>query len=342
MNVNTQKIQYKSTRSNTNRYSFEEAVCSGYAPDGGLFIPETLPIINHTTLTQWTSLSFPELATQILRNFISEDELSTHELKTICHATVDEFDDMNHPIAVKPLSPSNPKVFISELFHGPTMCFKDFGLRFLIQLLSHYCTKRQKPQTIIVATTGDTGPAALASVCHANNPLLDIIIHYPHGQISNFQRKQLTCIKSERCRVVAFEGGGDDMDVPIKNILTGSGDGVCGVNSYNVARPLMQMVHFIWTYLRILETFEPNNEHAFPIVDYIIPTGAMGNIVAAYMAKLCGVPIGKLCAAVNVNDVSYRAITLGELYKSSIMHKTLSEAINIQLVSRFLLTSKYS
>ncbi len=158
------------------------------------------------------------------------------------------------------------------------------------------------PRTIVLtaATTGDTGPAAVQAVQDLDSPHMGIVVHYPQGQISDFQRKQMTTICSDRVRVVAFEGGGDDMDRPIKNIMMNPKENetnnsnnsnnndskqqlyVCGVNSYNIGRPLMQMVHFVWTYLRVVEHIERTTQtiidHEIFRLDIVIPTGAMGNI----------------------------------------------------------------
>lgn len=121
------------------------------------------------------------------------------------------------------------------------------GMRAVVSLLSYFATKREKRITLLVATTGDTGPAAVQAVADVANPLLNLLVHYPDGQISEFQRRQLTTVDSECVRVAAFEGGGDDMDGPIKNMLASPSEGEwwCGVNSYNIGRPLMQMVHFV-------------------------------------------------------------------------------------------------
>ena len=158
-----------------------------------------------------------------------------------------------------------------------------------------------KPKKVILtaATTGDTGPAAVQAVQDRNSPNLGIVVHYPEGQISDFQRKQMTTVRSERVKIVCFQGGGDDMDRPIKRIMTKKQQQrpptstidnddddenvvVCGVNSYNIGRPLMQMVHFIWTYLRVVEDIERETgemiDHEKFRLDIVIPTGAMGNI----------------------------------------------------------------
>lgn len=189
-------------------------------------------------------------------------------------------------------------------------------MRATVFLLEHFASNRATrdssnnhaaPSKVVLtaATTGDTGPAAVQAVQDLDSPYLGIVVHYPEGQISDFQRKQMTTVVSDRVEIVSFDGGGDDMDRPIKNIMTkkkqhhqfgGSGsttdgDGVdnsdnnilvCGVNSYNIGRPLMQMVHFIWTYLRVVEQIETKTnqkiDHGSFRLDVVIPTGAMGNI----------------------------------------------------------------
>jgi threonine synthase len=224
-----------------------------------------------------------------------------------------------------------------ELFHGPTFCFKDFGMQAVIHILSFFSNKRNKKIKLIVSTTGDTGPACAFAVSAAANPNLNLLVHFPKDQISAFQRKQMTTLNSPYVEVVSFEGGGDDMDLPIKNILKEKRNDFdfCGVNSYNIGRPLIQMIHFLWTYLRVAEQNQIELGDQNQPVDIIIPTGAMGNIAAAYMIKRCGVPIGKLCAGVNINDITDRVIQSGKFYKSERMEKTLSEAINIQVPYNF-------
>lgn len=265
----------------------------------------------------------------------------------------------------------------------------------VVHLLSHFCTKRQRHMTLVVSTTGDTGPAAVRAVSDINNQLLSILVHFPQGQISSFQRKQMTTIHSSQVQVVTFQGGGDDMDLPIKRILTGtkaktneaSDNGVCGVNSYNIGRPLMQAVHYVSCAVSphsfsqqlvctltiglrddCLKGLDVSSNHGavgkatrrskyvcqpkqntsqkdcflsaavfFVLVtdiqlDMVVPTGAMGNLAGGYMVKLMGLPLGKLCAVVNVNDITHRAIQRGEFFKSPGMIKTLSDAINIQVV----------
>eukprot|EP00804_Cyclotella_cryptica_P019888 CCRYP_007810-RA/>CCRYP_007810-RA protein AED:0.30 eAED:0.30 QI:292/0.83/0.85/1/0.83/0.85/7/1028/486 len=313
-------MRYRSTRGDGSEdYSFEQALFSGYAPDGGLFVPASLPqlaAVEH--LIPWSRLTFPELCYEILRLFISQNEISNIDLREICYKSLsaEDFDDDNI-VPIKKMG----SVFVAELFHGPTFCFKDLGMRPVINLLSHFAKIRNQATTLLVATTGDTGPAAVRAVGDASNPLLTILVHYPHGQISEFQRKSLTTVDSKCVRIVSFEGGGDDMDSPIKQTLLNCNDSdgadkkrsFCGVNSYNIGRPLVQMVHFI---------------------DVVLPTGAMGNMTGGYMAKQMGIPIGRLCAGVNINDITKRVIETG-LFQKKKIQKTLSDAINIEVPYNF-------
>ena len=355
-------MRYKSTRGGGGDggsgvdYSFAQALFSGYAPDGGLFVPTSLPsLFNNESSSSgssssrqhqfelWSKMSFAQLAYDILRKFISSTEISNEDLQYICERSfaVDIFDD-ECIIPIKKVqvvdrnnNNKSPMMYIAELFSGPTMCFKDFGMRPVIHLLSYFATKRNQPITLLVSTTGDTGPAAVHAVHEVANPLLTILVHYPHGQISDFQRRQLATLQSKYVKVAAFEGGGDDMDKPIKDTLllsnssnnkrnnlgrkqqhNGADDGgdegnplkeeekeriFCGINSYNIGRPLMQMIHFIWIYLRMAEELGLQLGDVESPIDLVLPTGAMGNLTGGYMAKQMGIPIGKLCCGVNIN-----------------------------------------
>lgn len=329
-------MRYISTRDASISCTFEEAICSGYAPDGGLFVPENLPVIDASQLKEFSSLSFPELATEIMRMFILQEEIPDECLKDICKKSfVDAFDLQKGESIIPIVKVGNAHMV--ELFHGPTFCFKDFGMQAVIQILSFFSNKRKKKIKLVVSTTGDTGPACAFAVNAAANSNLNLLVHFPKDQISAFQRKQMTTLNSPYVQVASFEGGGDDMDLPIKNILKEKHNDFdfCGVNSYNIGRPLIQMIHFLWTYLRVAEQNQIELGDKDRPIDIIIPTGAMGNIAAAYMIKRCGLPIGKLCAGVNINDITDRVIQSGKFYKSERMEKTLSEAINIQVPYNF-------
>ncbi|CAB9510197.1 Threonine synthase-like 2 [Seminavis robusta] len=327
-------MKYTSTRDASIVCSFEEAICSGYAPDGGLFVPASLPHVDAGTLESWSGLTYPQLAFAVLRLFIASEEIDNDALEAICHASLRGFTNPDHAVPLRFVG----GMYVVELFHGATFCFKDLGLSAVIQLLSFFATRRKTPTTLLVATTGDTGPAAVQAVSDAHNPLLTLLVHYPKGQISDFQRKQLTTVQSPYVAVAAFEGSGDDMDRPIKNLLQKlqtKERRLTGVNSYNIGRPLMQMVHYIWAYLRVMETLKEKPGNPDMTVNVVLPTGAMGNMVGGYMAKQMGIPLGLCISGVNVNDITDRVTRTGQFHKSAAMERTLSEAINIQLPYNF-------
>lgn len=238
-------MRYTSTRNTELDFSFQEALTTGYAPDGGLFVPKKLPCIKGETLQSWRGLTYPLLMQKILSLFIDESEVSTEDLKTVCEKALEGFKDP--PVAVPMVSLlDDNQLMIAELFHGPTHCFKDLGMRAVIQLLELFCERNQNIITLLVSTTGDTGPAAARAVADATN--LKLAVHYPHEQISDFQRRQMTTLRSENVQVIAFEGGGDDMDAPIKALLQHQEENVIrtGVNSYNIVS-LNRIMHRILT-----------------------------------------------------------------------------------------------
>lgn len=358
-------MKYKSTRdSSRNLYSFEDAICSGYAPDGGLFVPETIPeVFNASVMNKWKDLSFTELAVQVLMEFV--DDIPADHLRSICRFAFQSFPAEESIIPIREMkvnsntsSDNESSVpqhhFIAELFHGPTFCFKDFGMRAVIGLLNYYANQRQRDIVLLVSTTGDTGPAAVQAVADLEQQQLTattestcrlkIIVHFPKGQISEFQKRQMTTIKSHCVKVIEYEGSGDDMDQPIKNIQQAfhkaKEDGststmIVGVNSYNIGRPVVQAVHFFYIYLRIVERMEKTKEPNLPLIDFVVPTGAMGNIMGAYFAKSMGLPVGKIKVGVNDNDITHRAIMTGDFSRAPNMIKTLSDAINIQVPYNF-------
>lgn len=263
-------MRYVSTRRSDEKefYSFADAICSGYAPDGGLFVPETMPKFSPETLKKWfndKTLTYPDMAFNTLRPFIGTEEISDTALKKIVLAAYAGFmHDRTVPVTKVEDSKSNT-FYVGELYHGPTFCFKDLGMQIAIRFLDHFARKRETPHTIFVGTTGDTGPAALQAVADtkANAPsgdktMLRIAVGFPMGEISALQRKQMTTVDSESVRIITWEGSGDDIDGIIKTMTSASTAEnsrkrpkkvkLVGINSYNIGRPLAQMVHFYWTY----------------------------------------------------------------------------------------------
>jgi threonine synthase len=233
-------MRYTSTRNKKIDVSFEEAITSGYAPDGGLFVPRSLPL-SASQLHSWKDLSYPQLMYQVLRLFIDIQEISDAELAAICEKALQGFDDPLDAIPVIPFPyDTTTQFYVAELFHGPTFCFKDLGMRAVILLLHSFLHRSARRMTLLVSTTGDTGPAAAQIVHDLADPRLRMVVHYPDQQISAFQRKQLTTLATPQVHVVAFAGGGDDMDGPIQNLLSDAASHPeslwTGVNSYNIVR----------------------------------------------------------------------------------------------------------
>ncbi|KAJ1459434.1 tryptophan synthase beta subunit-like PLP-dependent enzyme [Pelagophyceae sp. CCMP2097] len=325
-------MRFVSTRGGGSPVSFEDAIGSGYAVDGGLYVPETLPQIDAERLESWADLDYAALAFEVLSPFISA-EVEETDLRRVLAECYAGFDDAAAAVPVVKVSPpGEPTLFVAELFHGPTYCFKDLGLQVLIRLLAHFSKKRNQPKTLLVSTTGDTGPAALRAARDVGSPLLRVVCFFPEDQVSALQRKQMTTMGSLSTLVMTFQGGGDDMDGPLKKMAMDSdfarAHGLCGINSYNVCRPLAQMVHYVWIYLKCRCV-------AGDVVDIIVPTGAMGNLAAATLAVKRGVPLGLLAAGVNENDITHRTLSKGEFHRAKNMVKTLSDAINIQVPYNF-------
>lgn len=319
-------MKFRSTRGGVEGASFEDVLTTGYAPDGGLYVPEQMPSLDLGQLHHFSKLDYPSLAEAILSMFVG-DELPAAELTSLLHSCYADF-DCEEVVPVRKVG----NIFVAELFHGPTFCFKDLGQQPLVRLLARFAEKRSRRHTMLVATTGDTGPAAMRAVSDSGSPNIDMVVFFPEGQISELQRRQMTTCSSARAQVVTFQGGGDDMDAPLKNMSTdrefAATHGLCGINSFNFVRPLCQTVHYFWTYFRTLE--QTGLKIGAPI-DVVVPSGALGNLTAGFMSKKMGLPIAKFVAGTNANDITHRTFTKGEFHRQDSMEKTLSDAINIQV-----------
>lgn len=320
-------MRFCSTRGGAKGATLAEALCTGYAPDGGLFVPEELPRISETTFASWASLDFPALALELLTLFVG-DELPPEELADVVHGSYVNFSHKD----IVPVIRLAEAAVVAELFHGPTYCFKDLGQQLLVRLLARFAERDKQKKTFLVSTTGDTGPAAMRAVADAASDYLQIVVFFPSGQISELQRRQMTTASTAKAKVATFEGGGDDMDLPLKRLSSDRAfvekHGLCGINSYNLGRPLAQLAHFFWSYFRAVEQL------GFALgspVDLVIPGGALGNTAAAFMAKEMGLPVQRLICGVNQNDITHRTISKGEFHRHECMFKTLSDAINIQV-----------
>ena len=315
-------MRFISTRGQTKPPSFAEAVAVGLAPDGGLFLPELLPDIT-PRLAAWRNLSYAELCTEFLGIFatdIPEETLGRIVRRSYAHFT---FPD------IAPLQKLDDTTYVLELFHGPTLAFKDFALQLLGNLYEHQCQLSGRGINVLGATSGDTGAAAIHGLL--GKPQTAIFILYPDGRVSPLQERQMACTGADNVYAIAIEGSFDDAQRVLKNIF---GDHefsqrhrLSAVNSINLARVLAQCVYYLYAWLKLPVT----ERHR---VEFVVPTGNFGNIFAGWLLGEMGVPILGFKVATNRNDILHRLLTTGE-YRVEAVHPSLAPSMDIQVASNF-------
>jgi len=314
-------MKYQSSRGGYNDLSFEKVLFSGYAPDGGLFVPQVIPKVDKETLKSWSHLSYIDLAKEFLPMFIDETEIPKLELS----ALIDEAFSLTRFDIVAPLR--NLRGFhVLELFHGPTLAFKDLALGLTGRLLDYFVRKKSRHVTVLVGTSGDTGSASIEAV--RGSSFVDIIVLLPRGRCSEIQERQMTSVIEDNVHVYRVDSTSDDLDVPIKNCFDDesytSQHNLISLNSINWARVLIQAIHFIFAFLK----FNPQLDDKE--IEFLIPTGACGNISGGCLAVMMGVPM-KFVAAVNSNDIVGRAIQGGDFSLAKTVQLTLAPSIDIQV-----------
>ncbi|WP_439102955.1 threonine synthase [Congregibacter sp.] len=317
-------MRYISTRGSAPTLSFEEVLLTGLASDGGLYVPESLPSFTATELEAMASLDYPSLAHRILLPFVDE-AFSSEELRAIIDDTYAVF---RHS-AVAPLVQLDHNQWVLELFHGPTLAFKDFALQLLGRLLDAILKRRGEKVVIMGATSGDTGSAAIAGCQRCEN--IDIFILHPHGRVSDVQRRQMTTLSAPTIHNLAIEGNFDDCQAMVKASFRDQGflpDGrrLVAVNSINWARIMAQIVYYFYAGLRL---GAPHRAAA-----YSVPTGNFGDIFAGYLASKMGLPVAQLMIATNRNDVLHRLLSTGDYARQTLEH-TLSPSMDISVSSNF-------
>ncbi len=318
-------MRYISTRGQTEPMPFKDAVITGMAPDGGLLIPEQIPDVR-ADLAGWRGLSFVPFAQALIARFVDDipqdvlDELIAKAYATFDHEEVVPF------AALQGLA-GNHDVQVMELFHGPTLAFKDVALQLLGQLFEQLLEERGEHINILGATSGDTGSAAIAGV--RGLPAVDVFIMFPEGRVSPLQERQMTTIPDENVHCLAVEGSFDDCQSLMKGLFADAdakaGLSLGAVNSVNWARVLAQIVYYGYASLRFAAA-EP--------VSFCVPTGNFGNVFAGFLAKRMGFPIDKLIIATNDNDILARFFETGD-YARGTVHHTTSPAMDIQVASNF-------
>lgn len=306
-------MKYISTRNSSEAFNFSDIVISGVAKDGGLFVPTNLPKINEKTISSWKNLTYQELAAEIISLFTTDIEKS--DIKKCCQIAYEKFD--NEVLHLKELKQNQ---YLLELFHGPTLSFKDYALSFLGQAVDLVLSKNRQKKHIITATSGDTGPAAINGFL--NCKWVDIEVLYPKNGVSKFQENQMQSIKKHNVVVRAMDLSFDEcQDVVKKIFLSQDSDNLMTVNSVNIGRIIAQIVYYFWLYLNLGKC------------DVFVPTGNFGNIFAGFLAKKLGADIN-LNICVNENDTLFRFYQSG-IYQPKKVIQTNSNAIDISNPSNF-------
>ena len=314
-------MKYISTRDNSKEYSFEEVFIKGLADDGGLFVPREVKKYSAVELESLSSLNYQDLAKKIIYPFIG-DFMAVNELSDIVEKSYSVFRKDN---AVDLIKLGDTKLL--ELFHGPTLAFKDIAMQLLGNFYKFYLNKTNKNINVVVATSGDTGAAAIDAIKGKKN--MNIFVLHPHNKISLVQRKLMSTIKEKNVFNIAIEGNFDDCQNLVKSMFAdkefSKSINMSGVNSINWARIIAQVVYYFYTYFQIRDD-RP--------VNFSVPTGNFGDVYAGYLAKKMGLPINKLIVATNQNDILHRAISNGK-YEADSVFETNSPSMDIQIASNF-------
>ncbi len=318
-------MHYFSTRGGVSSLSFTQAVMMGLAEDGGLLLPRTIPRIGSETLEKWSNLPYDELAFEVMSRFI--DDIPASDLKALIEKSYSTFSHKDVTPLVK-----HENLYILELFHGPTLAFKDVALQFLGNLFEYLLAKNEAVLNILGATSGDTGSAAIYGVKGKKN--IKIFILHPHKRVSPVQEKQMTTVIDDNVFNIAINGTFDDGQTIVKSIFNDvnfkKDNHLGSINSINWARVLAQVVYYVYSCLQI------KNRENIDAIDFAVPTGNFGDIFAGYIAKkmLPGGRIRHLILATNTNDILSRFVANGD-YSLGSVTATLSPSMDIQAASNF-------
>lgn len=316
-------MRYLSTRGTAPVLDFESVVLAGLASDGGLYVPQSIPHISPAQWTAWQGLSYEALALEIISLYVG-DSISRHDLKLL----IDEsYAGFRHR-AIAPLKQMGSNEWVMELFHGPTLAFKDFALQFLGRLMEYFLARRNERALVLGATSGDTGSAALAG-CRGRDRMQSFIL-FPHGRVSDVQRRQMTTIVDANVHTIALKGTFDDCQDIVKHLFADAEfrtkHRLVAVNSINWARILAQIVYYAYAALRLGAPARA--------VRFSVPTGNFGDVFAGYMATKMGLPVETLIIATNHNDILARCLATGR-YEMAAVKPSHSPSMDIQISSNF-------
>ena len=316
-------MKYISTRGNAPVLTFEEAMLTGLARDGGLYVPETIPTLSSDQIAALSGQSYEDVAYTVMRPFIG-DSFTDQEFKDIIAKAYAGF---GHS-ARAPMVQLDSNHFLLELFHGPTLAFKDFAMQLIGQLFQVALKRRNEKVTIVGATSGDTGSAAIEAFKGLD--AVDVFILYPHGRVSDVQRRQMTTPTEANVHALAVDGHFDDCQARLKDMFNDfefrDGVRLAGVNSINWARVLAQVVYY---FTSAVSLGAPHRK-----VSFTVPTGNFGDVFAGFIAKKMGLPIDQLVVATNQNDILHRCLTTGA-YITDQVTPSISPSMDIQVSSNF-------
>ena len=315
-------MKYISTRNNQKTFKFKDVFIKGLADDGGLFIPESLSKYSESEISSFKKLEYNDLAKKIISTFIG-DFMSENDLSKIVDKSYSVFRKKNVVNLIKIGDRS-----VLELFHGPTLAFKDVAMQLLGNFYEYYLNNENQKINIVVATSGDTGAAAIDAIKGKKN--VNIFVLHPHKRVSSVQRKLMTTGKDQNVFNIAINGNFDDCQNLVKSMFADKNFSneikMSGVNSINWARIIAQSVYYFYSYFLIEDKDKP--------INFSVPTGNFGDVYAGYLAKKMGLPINKLIVATNQNDILHRAISKGS-YEVEKVTETISPSMDIQIASNF-------
>ncbi|MBV1894952.1 MAG: threonine synthase [Rhodobacteraceae bacterium] len=316
-------MKYISTRANAPALNFEDAMLTGLARDGGLYVPDSIPQLSHADIAAMSGLSYEEIAYRVMRPFVG-DTFTDDGFRDIINRAYGGFDHA----ARAPLVQLDSNHFLLELFHGPTLAFKDFAMQLIGQLFQDALGRRGERVTIVGATSGDTGSAAIEAFRGLDN--VDVFIMYPHGRVSEVQRRQMTTPTESNVHTLAVDGDFDDCQALLKDMFNDfefrDTVKLAGVNSINWGRVLAQVVYYFSSAVSLGAPYRP--------VSFTVPTGNFGDIFAGYIARRMGLPIEQLVVATNHNDILHRCIS-GQGYHVGKVLPSISPSMDIQVSSNF-------
>jgi len=313
---------YHSTRGLTGTLTFSEAVAAGLAPDGGLFLPESLPDISGR-LEWWKALSYAELAAEFFTLFAPE--ITPAEWHGMTRRAYERFSHRD----IAPLVKLDARTFVLELFHGPTLAFKDFALQLLGLLYERQVERTGRRLAVLGATSGDTGSAAIHGCLGQEG--ITMFILYPQGRVAPLQERQMACTGAANVFAIPVPGTFDDAQRVVKEAFADAEFArevnLSAVNSINIARVLAQCVYYIWAWLRL-------PDEAREGVEFVVPTGNFGNVLAGWLARQMGLPASGFRVATNQNDILYRFFTTG-IYEQGGVQPSHAPSMDIQAASNF-------